>query len=56
MTANRDMTIFGTHLSNAMRIKELFKFDPTKPVDFFKYYEQVDNENPERLATLLGVI
>lgn len=56
MLDNKDMAIFGTHLNNALKIKSLFKFNNTKPVDFFKYYEEIDNERPERLAHLLGVI
>ena len=56
MAANVEMIIFGTHLTNALDIKNLFKFNPSKPVDFFKYYEKIDNENPARLAHLLGVV
>lgn len=56
MTANSEMIVFGTHLTNALQIKNLFKFNPSKPVDFFKYYEKIDNENPARLAHLLGVV
>ena len=31
-----------------MKIKEVFKYNAKKPIDFFKYYQEIETEHPER--------
>lgn len=49
---NRDTVVFSTHLKNAIRKREVFKYGGQ--IDFFKYYENIDNEKTEVLEANLN--
>lgn len=56
LNTNRELLIFAMHLNNALRIRDTFKFNANRPVDFFKYYQEIETESPERWASVLGIL
>ncbi|CAK68897.1 unnamed protein product (macronuclear) [Paramecium tetraurelia] len=46
---------FGQHLQNSLDMNQLFKFKGPKQIDFFKYYEQVENFTTQQILQKLNI-